>query len=287
MITERIDLYDYFKLARNGATGGYLTVYARTPSNELKPKLRPAALIFPGGCYQFLSDREGEPVALAFLGKGYVSFIMNYSVNASYPVPLHESLMAVAYVRENAERYSVNRDKVVTVGFSAGGHLAGLLATATKTEIESLPIKTPALPDATILSYPVVTMGEYTHECSRSVISNGGKIPYDLLSVDKRVTNESVPAFIWHTTEDVDVPMENSLLLVRAYRRAGVPFSYMVFERGWHGLSLCNEETNDQKECDIRVSAVSKWFELALDWLSARGFQVVNEFQKYRNENKF
>lgn len=66
MIEKQIDLYDYFKSERNGASGGYLNVYARTPSKEIKPKLRPAILIFPGGEYEFLSDREGSPLRLPF-----------------------------------------------------------------------------------------------------------------------------------------------------------------------------------------------------------------------------
>lgn len=275
MITEKIDLYDYFNLERNGAAGGYLNAYARTPSKEIKPKSRPAILIFPGGGYEFLSDREGEPVALAFLNEGYSAFVLEYSVHSAYPAPLNEAFMAMAYIRENAAKYCVNGEKVAAAGFSAGGHLAGLLATATQDEIGSLPVKTSVLPDAVILSYPVVTMGKYTHEGSRFVITDGGKIPYDVLSVEKRVTKAGVPAFIWHTSEDNCVPTENSLMLAEAYRSAGVPFGMVIFEKGWHGLSLCSAETDDRRECDLRISSAGKWFPLALDWLSARGFLVI------------
>lgn len=83
--------------------------------------------------------------------------------------------MAMAYIRENAASYCLNVEKVAAIGFSAGGHLAGLLSTATKNEIERLPFETPVFPDAAILSYPVVTMGEYTHEGSRFVITDGGE----------------------------------------------------------------------------------------------------------------
>lgn len=275
MITERIDLYDYFNMPRKNVTGGYLEVYVRTPSKEINRKSRPAILIFPGGGYEFLSDREGEPVALAFLSKGYSAFVLNYSLNTSYPIPLNEAFMAVAYIRENAERYCVNPDKIAAIGFSAGGHLAGLLATATAEEVKSVPICPTVLPNAVILSYPVVTMGEYTHECSRRVISDRAKISYEMLSVEKRVTKDSIPAFIWHTVEDNCVPLENSLMLAEAYRRAGVPFSMIVFEKGWHGMSLCNEETDNRDECDLKNSFIGKWFELAIDWLSSRNFSMI------------
>ena len=275
MITERIDLYDYFNMPQKNVTGGYLEVYVRTPSKEINRKSRPAILIFPGGGYEFLSDREGEPVALAFLSKGYSAFVLNYSLNTSYPIPLNEAFMAVAYIRENAERYCVNPDKIAAIGFSAGGHLAGLLATATAEEVKSVPICPTVLPNAVILSYPVVTMGEYTHEGSRRVISDRAKISYEMLSVEKRVTKDSIPAFIWHTVEDNCVPSENSLMLAEAYRRAGVPFSMIVFEKGWHGMSLCNEETDNRDECDLKNSFIGKWFELAIDWLSSRNFSMI------------
>ena len=262
-------------MPRKNVTGGYLEVYVRTPSKEINRKSRPAILIFPGGGYEFLSDREGEPVALAFLSKGYSAFVLNYSLNTSYPIPLNEAFMAVAYIRENAERYCVNPDKIAAIGFSAGGHLAGLLATATAEEVKSVPICSTVLPNAVILSYPVVTMGEYTHEGSRRVISDRAKISYEMLSVEKRVTKDSIPAFIWHTVEDNCVPLENSLMLAEAYRRAGVPFSMTVFEKGWHGMSLCNEETDNRDECDLKNSFIGKWFELAIDWLSSRNFSMI------------
>lgn len=96
-----------------------------------------------------------------------------------------------------------------------------------------------------------------------------------LLSVEKRVTKDSVSAFIWHTAEDNCVPTENSLMLAKSYKSAGVPFSMAIFEKGGHGLSLCNAETDDRRECDLQNSSAEKWLSLALDWLAARGFEVV------------
>lgn len=279
MICETIDLYAYFNIARGGATGGYLSSYARTPLKEIKPKFRPAMLVIPGGGYEFLSGREGEPVALAFLNAGYSSFVLSYSVNTPYPAPLYEAIMAVAYIKENAEKYCVNRDKVAAVGFSAGGHLAGLLATATEEERKAVLKDRPDLSriDGVILSYPVVTMGEFAHDGSRRVISDNGAIAYDKLSVEKRVKKDSAPAFIWHTAEDTCVAVENSLLLAGSYRTAGVPLSLHIFEKGWHGLSLCNAEVNDQRDGDVALSNVGIWLNLSLDWLASRGFKVNTE----------
>lgn len=280
MICETIDLYDYFGADRKGATGGILRVYARSALGEIKPKLRPAVLVIPGGGYGMVSEREGEPVALAFVNAGYSAFCLTYTVNTRYPTPLNEALTAMRFIRENAKKYCVDPKKVAAIGFSAGGHLAGLLATATKEEENAAPCKEELAtrPDAVVLSYPVVTMGIKTHAGTRDVISGNGALPYDTLSIEKRVSKESAPAFIWHTFEDTCVPVENSLLLASAYRSAGVPFSLHIFEKGWHGLSVCTAETHDQYEHDKEIAYIGKWFSLALDWLTARGFTVkVNE----------
>lgn len=272
MTIEKINLYDYYGLSKGNASGGELCIYTRAQSVELKRKARPAVLVLPGGGYGFLSDREGEPVAIKFFEMGYCACVLSYSINTPYPTPLNEALMAVAYIKQNAEKYGVDKDNVVSIGFSAGGHLAGLLATATEDEINALP--SGAKPNAAILSYPVITMGVFTHEGTRDVISNNGKIDLYKLSIENRVNKDSVPAFIWHTFEDDCVPMENSLMLANAYKQNSVPFALHIFEKGWHGMSLCNRETNDENPWDVELNYVGKWFDLAMDWLNSRGIKV-------------
>ncbi len=277
MIYETIDLYDYFKIKRGGATGGYLTAYARSQLSELYRKTRPAILVIPGGGYGMISGREGEPVALEFLSKGYAAFQLEYTVETAYPVPLNEAVMAMRFIRENAARFQIDSALVAAIGFSAGGHLAGLLSTVAEEEAQRAVGVSDKLvrPDAAILSYPVITMREeLTHEGTKRIASDGGRIDCDLLSVEKRVTKECPPCFIWHTAADTCVPVENSLLLASACRSEGVPFSLHIFERGWHGLSLCNEETGGQTPEDAEHVRVGKWAELALSWLSSRGFSV-------------
>lgn len=272
MIQETIDLYNHNGLQNNLPNGGKLHVYCRSFSQEMSNKLRPAVLIFPGGGYEFLSDRENEPVALEFVRAGYCAFVLNCSVHTPYPAPLNQALMAVGYIKQNATKYGIDANKIVAIGFSAGGHLAGLLATATRQEVDAVP--NGAKPNAVVLSYPVVTMGAFTHQGSKNVITDNGKINPDTLSVENRVDANSVPAFVWHTFEDDCVPVENSLLLVSAYRKANVPFALHVFEKGCHGMSICNGEVNAQLPIDVKYNHVGKWFNLALDWLNSRGFAL-------------
>ncbi len=277
MRAERIDLYRHFNLKRESGSGGYLDVYAPFEVAGIKPKLRPAMLVIAGGAYTFISQRESAPVAVKYVANGYCAFVLNYSVNTAYPVPLVEACMAVAYIRENASKYRVDKNLVAAIGFSAGGHLATMLANIydEKEVFEKLGNKTQmAKFNAVVLSYPVVTMGQFAHEISRDIITGNNPDLYEKLSMEKRVTANSVPAFIWHTFEDNCVPVENSLMLAEAYRRANVPLSLHIFEKGWHGMSLCNEEVNDRTEDEVKLEHVGKWFELSLDLLKARGFSV-------------
>lgn len=83
---------------------------------------------------------------------------------------------------------------------------------------------------------------EYTHKETRECITGGEQELYKKLSVERRVEQSTVPAFIWHTMEDKCVPVENSLMLVNEYRKYSVPFSFLIFEKGGHGMSLANKE---------------------------------------------
>lgn len=275
MIIETIDLYKYYGKERGNANGGFLTVYVRTESKELKKRIRPAILIIPGGGYGILSDREGEPVAIKYLNNGFCPFLLSYSIKTAYPAPLIEAMLAVSYIRDNVEKFNINKNKVCAIGFSAGGHLAGLLTTTTEGEAGQIGKKAKEVrPDAVVYSYPVITMGEYTHLDTQKNISAGDETLYGKLSVEKRVDSLTPPAFIWHTFEDNCVPVENSLMLANAYRRANVPFALHIFEHGWHGLSLADAETNDLAVEHQGLYYVGKWLILSLDWLKARGFAM-------------
>lgn len=277
MIYESIDLYRYFGVQRTQGEGGKITVYNREKLGDLVKKVRPAALVIPGGGYGMVSGREGEPIALRFVGKGYAAFLLEYSVNVAYPVPLKEAAMAMVYIRENAEKYGIDPERVAAIGFSAGGHLAGMLATLFGEAClrETLGERAKLVrPDAVVLSYPVITTREeLTHGTSAATISGGDAALRRALSLETRVTADSSPAFLWHTAEDELVPVANSLLYANACLQNGVPFELHVFEKGWHGTSEISIETTDEEALG-RIRHLSAWMDLAFTWLQQRGFCV-------------
>lgn len=109
-----------------------LTAYLLDRTEGLSnTKVRPAILICPGGAYRICSDREAEPVAMAFLAEGFNAFILSYSLNenAAFPRPLNDAEEAIELIRSQSEEWGIDSDKIAICGFSAGGHLAAALGT--------------------------------------------------------------------------------------------------------------------------------------------------------------
>lgn len=208
---------------------------------------RPTILICPGGGYGFVSEREAEPVALCYNAAGMNAFVLYYSIApAKFPTALTEAALAMAYIRENAEEYNVDADKVVICGFSAGGHLAASLSVYwQETFLSELTgkLNESMKPNASILCYPVISWGEHAHKGSFINLLGDGLSDeeYKAQSLEFKVTKQTPRSFIWHTFEDQPVPVKNSMLYCEALLMHNIPFEYHVFPRGPHGLSLANE----------------------------------------------
>ena len=285
MKVERIDLYEYFGLKRDENKSGYLNAYLHGYSKYYPTRVRPAMIVIAGGGYTGICEREGEPIALAYFAKGYNVFTLEYSCAPNaYPTQLIEGGLAVAFVKDNAERLCVNFNQVAVAGFSAGGHLAGMTATLFgENYIEDVlkEKKKLARPDAVILGYPVISSGEFAHQGSIDNISGCDKKLYDKVSLEKQVKENSSPAFIWATVNDDLVPSENAFSYAYACKKKGVKFEFHLYEDGRHGLGLANKQTatpngrvlNSTVEEYIRTD-VATWFDMSVTWLEKRGFNI-------------
>lgn len=252
-----------------------LTTYVFDDKADNVPSPRRAVIVCPGGGYRFLSEREAEPIVARFLGAGFNVFLLRYSIapmTENYN-PLTEAGRAIAYVRTNAERYHTDPDKIFICGFSAGGHLAasaGILwdCEQMKKEFEGQP-EGINRPNGMVLSYPVITAGQYAHQNSiRHLTGNHqyGEKEIAEWSLEKRVSSSTVPAFIWHTVTDEIVPVQNSIMLAEALAKNKIPFELHIYPYGPHGLSLATEETANGKENKV-VSHVQNWIDHAITWI--------------------
>ena len=209
-------------------------------------------MIVPGGGYRMVAVGESEIVAKKFYEKGYNAFVLTYTTAMFEPVrlylqPLNDLARAVAYLRKHAEKFLIDKNRVILCGFSAGGHLCGSLAAHYDDErirqdgtYSGISIR----PDGVILSYPVITSGEYAHKDSFQVLlgEKPEKGESEYMSLEKQVKEGMPPVFIWHTETDETVPVENTLLFAEACRRKGVSCEMHIFREGIHGCSTADEK---------------------------------------------
>ncbi len=277
MILKKVDLYEYYGLKKNKHTDGVMTCYLQESNDAVNINRRfPSVIIFPGGAYRYLSPREAEPIAMRYYSAGFSALVLSYSIAPlSFPVALREAAMAVRYLRENAEELQLAPNKIAALGCSAGGHLLGTLSTLYNSEFvpDSL---VSARPDASIYCYPVVTMGEKSNIESVYNISGGCERIASMLSIEKLVHEDCPPAFIWHTFEDGSVPVKNSLLLASAYEDAGVPFEMHIFEHGGHGMSTCDELSNNTGNIPQCSTLAPKWLEASIKWLADNNIKITD-----------
>ena len=240
--------------------GGTLTVCLRASLDAMPTvKQRPLVLVVPGGGYSHVSPREGDPVALQFAAAGYHTAVLTYSVGegARDYRPLRQLSEALGLLRQHAEKWHILPDKIAVCGFSAGGHLA--LSGA----VLDIPGETAQQrPDAVILGYPVITAGEYAHRGSFVQLAGSeDAVAQRAFGLEDKITPDTPPVFVWHTMEDRTVPVENTLLLLSALRRAGVACEAHLFEQGVHGTSISTAEV------DAADRHRARWVTLCLEWL--------------------
>lgn len=228
--------------------------------------VRPCVVVCPGGGYNHCSEREKDPPALALFAAGYQVFTLSYSTGdlARDFRPLMELSLLIMKIREQHVQWQVEPDKIAVMGFSAGGHLAASIGTLWNHEALTCKLDTNGgqnRPNALVLCYPVITSGEHENPGSLQLVSGGDPSLRAFFALEKHVSADTPPTFLWHTADDATVPVENTLLFCEALRGHGIPFESHIFQHGKHGLSMCNAEVNSPNP------ACAPWFGLCLSWL--------------------
>ena len=221
------------------------------------PGKKPCVLICPGGgYYSVCALPEGYAIAKAVNELGYNACVLVYRVGAAarYPHPMEDLVKAVDFLTLHSAETGIDFDEYTLMGFSAGGHLAASFGTQSL-GYAKYKVKRPG---SLVLAYPVITMGQYAHAGSREHLL--GKDRHELAqwqmacSVEKQITPEYPPTYIWQCEEDPSVPIQNSRMLAEQLQKHSVPYVYQTWPGAAHGWGLGTG------------TAAEGWLKTALGW---------------------
>jgi acetyl esterase/lipase len=276
MKTERIYLHNFTDKV-------YLDVFLCDDSPSYSHHTRPFMLVCPGGGYGALSPREAEPIARRYMGYGFNTAILYYTINnrvskapltdycatdkeTGLPLPLIEVATAISTIRENAESWNTNPEQIAVIGFSAGAHLAGMSGILwNKPELLKKLGKDNNRPDAMLLIYPVASAFDNPHKGSFINLLDNDDPSEQLLneySLEKQVNDTTPPTFLFHTEADKIVPCENSLTLARSLKENNVNFELHILPELNHGISLAEGEV-----WPVAHPYNARWVEWSILWL--------------------
>lgn len=219
-----------------------LTAYIQEAEGEFLFPKRPAILVMPGGGYAMCSDREADPVAMAYLKAGYQAFILRYSTgkHKTWPNPLEDYEQAMELLEERAEEWHLDSSRIAAVGFSAGGHLCACAATIAKHK-----------PAAAILLYPAI-LKDICDMCQPG-----------MPQPNEHVGADTSPCFLVAARDDRTVDVKNSLMMQLALAEKGIPFESRIYSYGGHGFST-GEDWILNNSCSPRMPG---WVEDSIGWL--------------------
>lgn len=292
MHIERIPL-------REGRDDVTLTTYVLDDSSQmLSGSPRPAVLILPGGAYMMCSDREGEPVAMAFAALGYHAFVLRYSVygeadftqplepreRSQFPHPLVDVGLAMREIRARAGEWSVDVDRIAVCGFSAGGHNAAMYGTHWDKPVIVDAVGAALRPAALVVSYAITDYIDVAERAGEQegvdrLVREAAAIAYlgttdpsheALVAASPALLADenTPPSFIWGTSEDTLVPARHSMKFAQRLADVGVPYELHVYEQGRHGLSLATQASAGGWS-DMEPRAAD-WVRQVSTWLETR-----------------
>jgi acetyl esterase/lipase len=258
----------------NGAPGAVGTEEQDKPHLEIfgaaGPGTHTSVVVCPGGGYTHLAyDKEGTRIAEWLNLRGITAFVLTYRLapRYHYPAPILDGYRSVRWVRSHAREYNIDPDRIGMWGFSAGGHLVGVVGThfdngdaQASDPIDRLSDR----PDFVISSYGGLTLQSGVAKptaMSALLGEHASQQLKDDMSPDLHVTAKTPPYFLYATTTDEAVPVLSSVVFYTALVRAGVPAEMHIFQQGPHGTGLAQS-----------YPALSAWPDLLENWLRLNGW---------------
>jgi acetyl esterase/lipase len=233
--------------------------------------LLPVVIICPGGGYDFLSKRESEPLALAFLAQGFHAIVLNYTTMQDdlktdfLDATVHQVKQTFDLIDQNKEEWEIDTSKIFLLGCSAGGHLAATYSTRWPEFGNNASRYKPA---GTILCYPVTSFQfgwpKYINHFDFTISE------IERFNTTDHIDQNTPESFIWHTANDSDVPVLNTLKYCEKLEQNQIKFECHIFESGRHGLSLATRSSASKNTEQYLDPIVASWFQTCLTWLNKR-----------------
>ncbi len=221
----------------------------------------PCIVVIPGGGYHGRAEHEGTPIAQFYNTQGFHAVVVNYRVNPNrFPSGLADVQKVVRTLRENADKWLIDPEKIVTCGFSAGGHLAAssILYDDVYSEYTKETASESHIPNGAILCYPVISVdSDFGHTGSgKNLLGEKYESEKKNFFLAKLITEKTPKVFMWHTSDDQAVNVKNSLIFGEYLRDNGIQFEMHVYPHGSHGLGLA-----------LKTEDVIGWARLSADWV--------------------
>lgn len=210
--------------------------------------LLPVMVVLPGGGYGMLSDREAEPVAEEYYAAGYQAFVLRYTISdksqtpvkTCWPRPLQDYELLLGFLKENADKWHLDLQRIAVVGFSAGAHLAAMIGCEASLR-----------PEAVLLGYPVILQ----EACDICVPG----LPLPIEHID----DKTPPCFIFQAQDDSMVSALNSYAWAEALQKKNIPYELHMYSKGEHGFTTGRQELLIMPAC----SRISNWIADSIEFL--------------------
>ncbi|MDH4743665.1 alpha/beta hydrolase [Sphingomonas sp. CBMAI 2297] len=246
-----------------GQTGSWSNI--SEPRYEVYRPKRPngaAALLLGGGGYFRIQIGSAKDVAAKLAAAGITPVILYYRLPGdgwNADAPFQDAQRTLRLLKAGAARWGLDPARIGVVGMSAGGHLAGMMATRGSHDFyppADEADRLNAVPAFAGMIYPVVSMRppiDTTQTRKKLSVLPDYR---DAFSVEAQVGPDTPPVFLAHATDDPIANVEHSLRMFAAMRAAGRPVELHVFEKGGHSWGAGKPGT-----------PVAQWPNLFLTWL--------------------